>query len=203
MSLMLSGLLVSTWIAVASPPASRISRVTVVIVDCLELGSGGKGDVSFPSLTVLAATTTSEQVNSGTSKLSCVCCTFISILGQVNGNLAANPARCANNQGDRIELLRHFRTSLVVFWFREVSIKLKFRGRNRWKKFNFPLPFFILYFKVGLIEMILLPWSWEAEVLLVAGYLPLYRRGNYIAEELLHPVSHEPFFCIVRSNRYY
>jgi hypothetical protein len=71
------------------------------------------------------------------------------------------------------------------------------------KEVQFSLPFFILYFKVGLIEMMILPWNWKAEVLLVAGYLPLYRRGNYIAEELFHPVSHKPFFYIVTSNIYY
>ena len=34
---------VSTAIAVASPPASRISRSTVLMVDCWEFGSGGNG----------------------------------------------------------------------------------------------------------------------------------------------------------------
>lgn len=35
----------STAMAVASPPASRISRSTVLMVDCGEFGSGGKGIV--------------------------------------------------------------------------------------------------------------------------------------------------------------
>jgi hypothetical protein len=36
---------VSTGMAVASPPESRISRSTVEIVEKRELGSGGKGEV--------------------------------------------------------------------------------------------------------------------------------------------------------------
>ena len=43
---------------VASPPASRISRVTVEMVEAGELGSGGKGDVVEASEVVFAATTT-------------------------------------------------------------------------------------------------------------------------------------------------
>lgn len=50
---------VSTLMAVACPPASRISRVTVLIVDCGEFGSGGKGVPAwYASLVDLAATTT-------------------------------------------------------------------------------------------------------------------------------------------------
>ena len=52
--------LVSTAIATASPPASRISRSTVLIVDWEEFGSGGKGDVLLASEVVLAETTTIE-----------------------------------------------------------------------------------------------------------------------------------------------
>lgn len=51
----------STATAVASPPASRISRTTVVMVDWGELGSGGKGADPLlveASLEDLAATTT-------------------------------------------------------------------------------------------------------------------------------------------------
>jgi hypothetical protein len=47
--------------AVASPPASWISRTTVLIVDCEEFGSGGNGDALDASETVLAATTTVES----------------------------------------------------------------------------------------------------------------------------------------------
>lgn len=58
-SWILAGERTSTCTATASPPASTISRVTVVMVDDGELGSGGKG-VAGPdeSLIVLAATTT-------------------------------------------------------------------------------------------------------------------------------------------------
>ena len=55
---MLSGSRVSTAIAVACPPASRISRHTVLMVDAWEFGSGGKGVVLYASLVDLAATTT-------------------------------------------------------------------------------------------------------------------------------------------------
>jgi hypothetical protein len=44
--------------AVALPPASVISRTTVLIVDAEEFGSGGKGVVFDASEVVLAATTT-------------------------------------------------------------------------------------------------------------------------------------------------
>lgn len=58
---MLSYSVVSTGMAVASPPARVISRATVVMVDCGEFGSGGKG-VSLSSwawgVVDLAATTT-------------------------------------------------------------------------------------------------------------------------------------------------
>lgn len=40
---MLSGKRTSTGIAVAMPPATMISRATVLIVEEGELGSGGKG----------------------------------------------------------------------------------------------------------------------------------------------------------------
>jgi hypothetical protein len=56
--LIFSKSLVSTGIAVASPPASRISRSTVLMVDCDEFGSGGKGFAFEASETVFAATTT-------------------------------------------------------------------------------------------------------------------------------------------------
>ena len=36
---------VSIWMALASPPASRISRATVLMVDCGEFGSGGNGAI--------------------------------------------------------------------------------------------------------------------------------------------------------------
>lgn len=48
----------STAIAVASPPASTISRATVLIVEYVELGSGGNGKVLLASEVVFAATTT-------------------------------------------------------------------------------------------------------------------------------------------------
>ncbi len=51
---------VSTGMAVASPPASRISRSTVLMVDWAELGSGGKGVARKASLVDLADTTTGE-----------------------------------------------------------------------------------------------------------------------------------------------
>jgi len=45
--------------AVASPPAERISRSTVLMVEALEVGSGGKGAVwSLSLLCDFAATTT-------------------------------------------------------------------------------------------------------------------------------------------------
>lgn len=49
---------VSTGMAVAVPPASRISRATVDIVDAEEFGSGGNGDVLEASDVDFAATTT-------------------------------------------------------------------------------------------------------------------------------------------------
>ena len=48
----------STATAVASPPTSRISRSTVLIVDCGELGSGGNGFALEASEVLFAATTT-------------------------------------------------------------------------------------------------------------------------------------------------
>jgi hypothetical protein len=53
---------VSTAMAVASWPASRISRSTVEIVDCGELGSGGKGCALEASEVLFAATTTAKDV---------------------------------------------------------------------------------------------------------------------------------------------
>ncbi len=47
--------------AVARPPASRISRSTVLMVDCCELGSGGKGFVMDASLVDFAAMTTTDN----------------------------------------------------------------------------------------------------------------------------------------------
>jgi hypothetical protein len=44
--------------AVAVPPEDRISRSTVEMVDCCELGSGGKGCALEASEVDLAATTT-------------------------------------------------------------------------------------------------------------------------------------------------
>jgi hypothetical protein len=49
---------VSTGMAVASPPASLISRSTVLIVDAWEFGFGGNGVHFDASEVVLAATTT-------------------------------------------------------------------------------------------------------------------------------------------------
>jgi hypothetical protein len=49
---------VSTGMAVAVPPASRISRATVEMVDAEEFGSGGKGEVLEASEMDFAATTT-------------------------------------------------------------------------------------------------------------------------------------------------
>lgn len=43
---------------VASPPASRISRATVEMVEAGELGSGGKGEALDASEVDFAATTT-------------------------------------------------------------------------------------------------------------------------------------------------
>jgi hypothetical protein len=57
----LSKSLVSTGIAVAWPPASRISRSTVLIVDCGEFGSGGNGFAAYASLVDFAATITAED----------------------------------------------------------------------------------------------------------------------------------------------
>jgi hypothetical protein len=50
--------------AVASPPARVISRATVVMVDCGELGCGGKGESlarSGSGVVDLAATTTVDD----------------------------------------------------------------------------------------------------------------------------------------------
>jgi hypothetical protein len=53
---------VSTATASTSPPASRISRATVLTVDREEFGSGGKGSLLEIWLVDLAATTTDEKV---------------------------------------------------------------------------------------------------------------------------------------------
>lgn len=58
----LVGSLVSTAIAVASPPASLISRATVLIVEAWEFGSGGKGVHWEASEVVLAATITAQML---------------------------------------------------------------------------------------------------------------------------------------------
>jgi hypothetical protein len=55
---MLPGSRVSTAMAVACPPASLISRSTVLIVDCGEFGAGGNGFVAYASEVDFAATTT-------------------------------------------------------------------------------------------------------------------------------------------------
>ena len=60
---MLSGERTSTWMAVAVPPAATISRVTVVMVDSDDLGSGLDGMGLEGSLMVFAATTTVAQVS--------------------------------------------------------------------------------------------------------------------------------------------
>jgi hypothetical protein len=49
---------VSTAMAVASPPESRISRQTVDMVEAGELGSGGKGEVVEAPEVDFAETTT-------------------------------------------------------------------------------------------------------------------------------------------------
>lgn len=49
---------VSTGSAVPVPPASRISRSTVEMVEAEELGSGGKGEVVEAFDVLFAATTT-------------------------------------------------------------------------------------------------------------------------------------------------
>jgi hypothetical protein len=49
---------VSTGIAVAVPPASRISRATVEMVEADEFGSGGNGLICEASDVDFAATTT-------------------------------------------------------------------------------------------------------------------------------------------------
>lgn len=55
---MLLKLRTSTAMAVALPPASVISRATVLIVDAELFGSGGKGEHLVASDVVFAATTT-------------------------------------------------------------------------------------------------------------------------------------------------
>lgn len=57
----LAGSRVSTGMAVASPPASLISRSTVLMVDCWELGFGGHGFVLYASEVVLPVTTTRKE----------------------------------------------------------------------------------------------------------------------------------------------
>jgi len=58
MLLISSKLRVSTAMEIALPPASLISRSTVLMVDCGEFGSGGNGCVLLASDVVLAATAT-------------------------------------------------------------------------------------------------------------------------------------------------
>jgi hypothetical protein len=55
---MLASERVSTGMAVAVPPAERISRATVDMVEAEELGSGGKGWVRAASEVDFADTTT-------------------------------------------------------------------------------------------------------------------------------------------------
>lgn len=52
----------STGIAVALPPASVISRATVLIVDAGEFGSGGKGEHFVASDVVFATTMTAALI---------------------------------------------------------------------------------------------------------------------------------------------
>lgn len=61
----------STATAVASFPASLISRSTVLIVDMDEFGSGGKGTVLDASLVDFAATTTASRLRISHSFMSC------------------------------------------------------------------------------------------------------------------------------------
>lgn len=51
----------STAMAVAIPPASVISRATVLMVDAELFGSGGKGEHLVASDVVFAATTTARK----------------------------------------------------------------------------------------------------------------------------------------------
>ena len=55
---MLDGSVVSTRMAVASPPRRLISRATVVMVESGELGWGGKGVEEVVGVVDFAATTT-------------------------------------------------------------------------------------------------------------------------------------------------
>jgi hypothetical protein len=57
----LAGSRVSTGMAAASPPASLISRSTVLMVDCWEFGFGGHGFALDASEVVLPVTTTRKE----------------------------------------------------------------------------------------------------------------------------------------------
>ena len=107
---MLSKSRVSTWMATVLPPASVISRATVLMVDCGELGSGGKGTVLEASDVLFAATTTRGGVSAlvyggeiqGPSGHASV-----AGAGEVDGHLAADPSGCPNHKGDLLRGAGH------------------------------------------------------------------------------------------------
>lgn len=83
----------------ASPPASLISRSTVLMVDCGELGFGGNGTVLLASEVVFAATTTNSYFVRWICSRNCGKPTGISLASQINGNLSPYAARRSDDEG--------------------------------------------------------------------------------------------------------
>lgn len=123
---MLSGSLVSTEMAVACPPASLISRSTVLIVDCWEFGSGGNGFVAYASEVDFAATTTRRDCQKQFSMIDGAR-TCISILRQINDNLSANATRSSHHQR-YLTVLCHCRISDSRISVQCSSMELQIRG---------------------------------------------------------------------------
>lgn len=100
----------SSWIGVASPPASSISRATVFMVDAEELGSGGNGEHFDASDVVLAATTTTLHVSlclipAGEVVVSWLTC--VPVLWQCNSYMAADASGGTHYDCDLFLLATH------------------------------------------------------------------------------------------------
>lgn len=80
----------STESAVACPPASAISRATVLTVDCWLFGSGGKGLHFEASEVVFAATTTAIFSTFASSSVSSRLPTCIAFCSKIDSHLPAD-----------------------------------------------------------------------------------------------------------------
>lgn len=125
---MLEGDRVSTAIAVAVPPAERISRTTVEIVEERELGSGGKGCVVEASEVVFAATTTASKlalwpVASSSCHVLVVRQTCVSFSSEVNGYLPPHASGSSHNESNLFIRCRHTEEP-CTFFSREYCINV-------------------------------------------------------------------------------